>query len=504
MAKYMYAGYPTAKVFEKKGGKKNIHELLWGDWVKITGTKKNGWFPVHARGRDGWMKAEDLQKERLLEMVFVDVGQGDGCLVVTPDDKHWVMDAGESDNMYRFLRWRYGGFKRKWKFEGAVITHPDKDHYFGFKKLFEEKNVSFNKVYHNGIIEAKSSSTKQSLGKSKDIQGVRYITEVMETQADLRRFLSNTSRWKRKLYPELLNTAVKSRRVGNISMLSRGPGRPAFVPGCEEDKDLSLEIIGPIRETDDGRRPLLRWFKPQNKGSFNKAQTKNGHSVVLKLRYHDISLILGGDLNHAAETFLLRAHVGRDLPAEDADAAETEAFKFLARETFECDLIKSCHHGSADFSNLFLESCNPVGTVVSSGDEESHAHPRSDTLGAIGKFGRGERPLIFSTELARSTREVEPSDLQKELRDKQKELASATKAAAKEKIKKQLDKITDELLKRNVTVYGAINLRTDGKKIVMAQKLEKERRTGSTLQKWDIYKMEPNDAGELEFAGSDR
>ena len=51
---------------------------------------------------------------------------------------------------------------------------------------------------------------------------------------------------------------------------------------------------------------------------------------------------------------------------------------------------------------------NASATVVSSGDYESHSHPRPDALGAFGKHGRGERPLIFSTELARSTREFTP------------------------------------------------------------------------------------------------
>jgi hypothetical protein len=44
-------------------------------------------------------------------------------------------------------------------------------------------------------------------------------------------------------------------------------------------------------------------------------------------------------------------------------------------------------------------------TVLSSGDNEPYSHPRPDALGALGKHGRGLRPLIFSTELARSAKE---------------------------------------------------------------------------------------------------
>jgi beta-lactamase superfamily II metal-dependent hydrolase len=68
-------------------------------------------------------------------------------------------------------------------------------------------------------------------------------------------------------------------------------------------------------------------------------------------------------------------------------------------------VAKACHHGSADFTNAFLQSLNSAATIISSGDEEPHAHPRPDAVGALGKFGRGNRPLIFSTEIARSTRD---------------------------------------------------------------------------------------------------
>ena len=58
-----------------------ISVLCWFDVelsVKVLGTAQNGKLPVHVRGTDGLMNANDLQDEQLLELVFVDVGQGDG------------------------------------------------------------------------------------------------------------------------------------------------------------------------------------------------------------------------------------------------------------------------------------------------------------------------------------------------------------------------------------------------------------------------------------------
>ena len=75
------------------------------------------------------------------------------------------------------------------------------------------------------------------------------------------------------------------------------------------------------------------------------------------------------------------------------------------RGVFQCDIAKACHHGASDVLDSFLKAINPIATVISSGDQESHSHPRPDALGAFGKASRGHRPLIFSTELARSSNE---------------------------------------------------------------------------------------------------
>ena len=55
----------------------------------------------------GWMRKGDLQPSQLLEINFVDIGQGDGAFLVTPDDCFDLIDAGEGDNMQRFLSWRF-------------------------------------------------------------------------------------------------------------------------------------------------------------------------------------------------------------------------------------------------------------------------------------------------------------------------------------------------------------------------------------------------------------
>jgi hypothetical protein len=250
-------------------------------------------------------------------------------------------------------------------------------------------------------------------------------------------------------------------------------------------------VLGPVPEPGE-ERPHLEFFD----GNISKA--KNGHSIVLRLQYQNVSMMLGGDLNIPAEELLLAHHTRLQSP--QGEAALVEA----ARKTFQVDIAKSCHHGSSDFSSLFLQALNPIATVISSGDDEPHSHPRADTLGSIGVYSRANpRPLIFSTELARSAKEaikhpnVLINDLKRELNAIEK--APATTPQEKTARKKKVDafkKEMEKIINRSVAVYGAINVVTDGARVIICQKLETPR---AKDKKWDIYRLEPEDIGPLEY-----
>ncbi|WEK33559.1 MAG: hypothetical protein P0Y53_13790 [Candidatus Pseudobacter hemicellulosilyticus] len=109
-----------------------------------------------------------------------------------------------------------------------------------------------------------------------------------------------------------------------------------------------------------------------------------------------------------------------------------------------------------------LQAINPIATIISSGDEEPHFHPRPETLGAIGKYGRGNRPLIFSTELGRSIPEF---------------------------IEIDLERASDKKKQRVGSTYGMVTVRTDGEHAVIAQKLEKPRSSFGLLTRWHVEKI---------------
>ena len=478
-----FAAYPSAFVFETPG-KKKIDHLLWGDFINVLGPEQDDWVNVRARGTTGWMRKVDVQNNRLLEVNFVDIGQGDGCFIVTPQDKFMLIDAGEGDNMFRFLRWRFNLKKHPEQIitiQNAIISHPDSDHYRGFTPLFGSSQFLFKNVYHNGIIER---AGEDPLGSVDEIDGKKHLTDVVVDLESLKAITGDPKQVGKALYPNLLKTACESGRVSNIRMLCTEDG---FLPGYDETQELVISVLGPIPKLSENGKRLLAWFT-------DKGKTKNGHSVVLKVKYGRVNILLGGDLNIPAEEHLLRHYTGMNPKPKSSD--DIDALVNEARKTFEADVAKACHHGSADFTNIFLRAVNPIATVISSGDDESHSHPRPDALGSFGKAGRGERPLIFSTELARSAKETIKHP--QVLRDEVKELILLRDKAENEEVKVRLDAKIQKLLEkieRTVSVYGLINLRTDGTKVILAQKLEQPGPRGE----WDIYRLEPDAAGHLQF-----
>ena len=467
--------------------RKKVKQLLWGDFLNVEEQTDDGWAKVKWGADRYWVRQEDCQDDRPLEVVFVDVGQGDGCLLVTPetgpDEKVVLIDAGQRRNMYNFVKWRFGKLKKRIRFHAALVTHSDEDHYGGFQPFFDQEVFSFAKVHHNGIAER---SGLDLFGPS-DAEG-RFLTDIIATDAQMRSLYADPAVRGAKKYPKLMHTALTSGRVGKVEMLSAAHGTlegdrcwlPGFSP--TESPDLTIEVLGPVVEPDGSGHPRLRWFgdSPGSEGR-NQGKTKNGHSVLLRLQHRGFTLFFGGDLNLPAEDFLLR-HYGA-VPLESPLSAAVEP----ARARLRSDVMKSCHHGSADVTDEFLAAVDPFAFTVSSGDQESHVHPRPDLLGRLGRNGRGEAPLILCTEILRSTRERQDDKLLRRVRQLDDLIENpSTPAAERDSHRTERRSVQDLLVRRNVEVYGAITLRTDGRHLVIAFRVEKQR-AGASPKRWQTY-----------------
>jgi hypothetical protein len=235
-----FAAFPSVKLYNYKQIKKTqkkklgfIKELLFGDYLKpviknndfVRITEKGKTY-INVLGRDvfGYILEKDIRPNRILEVNFIDVGQGDGCHVVSPDDEHFIIDSGASDNMFRFIKWRFNlkNSKNTPPPFTAVITHSDSDHYKGFNKLFEKQKdfkqqLVFNDVYHNGLVET-SGSKLDSLGSL--TAGKDFITGLINTDAQYNSFVKGIV--KPGMYIKTLNKTKapkKSLRYGDKPIL---------------------------------------------------------------------------------------------------------------------------------------------------------------------------------------------------------------------------------------------------------------------------------------------
>jgi len=465
--KYAFVDFPSAKIYKATTGNSWYNHLIFGDYVKILDDNiVDGRVYVRSRNNNGWIKASELRKDRILEVNFIDIGVGDGCHVVTPDDKHLIIDAGKTDNMIRYLTWRFNLKNTKTPRKAfpmdIVISHSDSDHYLGFSHVFKEKNLQVGKVYHNGLVERPG---KDSLGA---VAG-DYITGIVNDTAEMKGIILNPDNIKGdgSVYCKTLNESLKNNPEIVFKALSTDDG---YVSGYEQsnkidNREFSIKVLAPIRTDINGTKGL--------KTIKNLGKDKNGHSVILKIQYGNAKILLGGDVN---EEFgkIIHDYYSSNNNLDD----------------LRVDVAKACHHGSNHFDYKFVESINAAGTVISSGDDESYSHPRPDAIGTFGKCGYGAKPLIFSTELARSNKEITKnvlltlSEKMDEIKTLKTELKSATDETAKGKCQAQIDKLEKET-NSFLTKYGMINLRTDGEKMIIAQKLERPSKDG----KWDIHEL---------------
>ena len=494
---HAFVGLPAdyGEVFLHDQAGARVRQVLWGDWLWIDDAQPDTdptwrhvvWSPNDPAKRQSLkIRRAHTTDSRPLEIVFVDVGQGDGCVLITPErdenERIIVIDAGEGPEMGEFLKGRFGGYNKRIRFHAAVVTHPDEDHYYGFKSVFESGAISFDHLYHSTIVDRPSGDEWARIGRS---AGSDVIDRLVETDAQMRQIFGGPP--SARHYAEIIQTAIAKQVVADFQPLSTVHGTaengrswmPGFAPS--DPRDYDIEVLGPLVETGaNGKRQLRRFGDP--------GKTKNGHSVILRLTYKGFRVLFGGDLNLPAEQFLLTHYAG--LTAWPKDKAGRDAMVQAARTRLRCEAMKVCHHGASDVTDEFMQAVDPACFVISSGDEEGHVHPRPDLLGRLGRKGRGDSPVLLSTELQRSTRPRESRALVDQLR---KDLADQ-KTAWTEARDKRINAAIDILGGSNVSVDGAIYVKTDGMRLIAAFKNE----INSDKKKWFYFEYRLKD-GELEL-----
>lgn len=405
-------------------------KYIWGDRVRVL-ESQSGVKHVSARGVEFWVNNRHFGGEPLLEVYVIDVGQGDGLLIVTPEGHNIMVDGGNTrtlqnggKNAADFVDWKFfkdyvsstdrnDPGKTKIQLDAMIATHNDIDHFGGLLDLIaqdekaqaelDSSDVTAEGVYHAGLswwFNGRDSRgrTKRSLGPVSNGSYTKLLgnrRSALDAVANLANpdFDTLNGAWGR-----FIRAAIRvKRKSGAPSVITRlSTATHDYLPGFEPaEGKCAIRLLGPVESEVNGMPALKRFPDGTSKNT-------NGHSVVLRLDYGERRILLTGDLNTHSQNHIMD-HYGEEFFAE-----------------YKSDVAKGCHHGSHDVSYRFLEGMRPLCTVISSGDAETHDHPRPSIIAASAITGRRlidqdqDRlicPLIYITEVARSVAITKVSEM---------------------------------------------------------------------------------------------
>ncbi|QBE62856.1 ComEC/Rec2 family competence protein [Pseudoduganella lutea] len=467
-----------ADVFASIDREKYLHTLAWGDEVDVLEATDSylriatvryenradgSILPIATEAyicpRIVGIKPADIivpaGANRVLKVDFVDVQQGDGAVIESPDGKIILVDGGDNQLFARYLAARFRGTSadNPQEIDCIVVTHGDADHFSGLTEIHESENnqearkrlfIAPKRIFHNGIVKrpGKDASGKRVadanlLGPIEKVGAETVLVGLVDNLLDVPDHEMNRPfrQWKNALATWNERSAVEMRRIA-------AGDHDAF--DFFTSTDLKISVLGPLPMQRAGITGLKFLGKPPRDPASRSAvldandkpftglsasHTINGHSIVFRLQYGAMNFLFTGDLNEEASRELARQHEAGEI-------------------TLRSEILKVPHHGSADFSNAFLRMVAPIVSIVSSGDESAskeYIHPRATLVGALGRHSRSDEPLIFVTELIAFFK-----------REGWAQLADKGQAAER-----------GEFYAFSRTAYGMVRTRTDGKRLLV-------------------------------------
>lgn len=392
-------------------------QFYWGDKVEVLGESGDG-VRVAVHGARGVVATGTIRSDArfrdtgLLRLSMVDVQQGDGLILETPEGRVVFIDGGDNQLFARHANARFPDTSEDDPLvvDCILITHGDADHFEGLSWLRTSETdtrpnkrifVAPKRVYHNGLVKRPTSRSDRSrrpdremFGPTLEQDGTTYVTGLVDDPATVPQAERNSKfetwvetleAWEGRV-EKVTGAPIERRRLDQTTT-----GAFDFL----HDEGIEVELLGPIAETVGGalalkflRDPpddadLMLGTEPANeKGALSASHTINGHSINFRLRHGNVRFLFTGDMNQEASQRLRDAKPAASLVSE---------------------ILKAPHHGSADFDMDFLTAISPVVSLISSGDEnesKEYIHPRATLMAALGKASRTTPAVIFCTELA--------------------------------------------------------------------------------------------------------
>src|SRR5678815_647868 len=271
---------------------KLVKMLGWGDRLDLVGVDgefANVRVPGSVRTSNGSIIAQPLEgrikipkgmtvndlfiapeDSKVLRVDFVDVQQGDGCVIESPSGKVILIDGGDNQMFARYLAARYRGslYVHPREIEAIAVSHGDADHFSGLTQIYKSETnanpvkrlfIHPKRIFHNGIFKRPSKdenhearTNKQLLNNVVEHDGKTYLQPLIDAVT--------------RVEPENLNQGFTAWVEAIEAWRKRGrvvEQRLAFGDGSAFEflkKDgISVQVLGPLTTTIGGR-PALRFL----------------------------------------------------------------------------------------------------------------------------------------------------------------------------------------------------------------------------------------------------
>lgn len=217
-----------------------------------------------------------------LKIYFIDVGQGDSCLIVTPHHKKILIDGGGSESydvgknvLLPYLLDR--GIK---SLDYIIISHFDSDHYLGCAKIMEELNVKTVIISK----QAKSSENFENFKKIVTEKKIKVLVVGKGRNLKIEKDLYFDVLWPRE------SNLISENVLNNNSIV------------CKMNyRDFSMLFTGDIEEI--AEKQILQEYK-------NNLQILK--STILKVGHHGSKTSSTQDFVNAVKPELALIGVGKD------------------------------------------------------------------------------------------------------------------------------------------------------------------------------------------------